>query len=131
VNGVIKGGIMITDVASVTSKVDLPTTANRGSQTDPHSTNRRVAEHTRGSEFSPASPTHRVALEQAVGKVREALQQSNSHLLIEVDQELQRAVIKIVSGDTGEVIRQIPPQEVIDLAKNLANHKGLLFKEHG
>lgn len=117
-------------ITNVTSKVNLPTTINRGSQTDPPSTNTRVAEHARGSEFSPASPTHRVALEQAVGKVREALQQSSSHLQIEVDQELQRAVVKIVSGDTGEVIRQIPPQEVIDLAKNLANHKGLLFEEH-
>ncbi|MBX3303143.1 MAG: flagellar protein FlaG [Nitrospira sp.] len=117
-------------ITNVTSKVNLPTTANRGSQADPPSTNTRVAEHARGSEFSPASPTHRIALEQAVGKVREALQQSSSHLQIEVDQELQRAIVKIVSGDTGEVIRQIPPQEVIDLAKNLADHKGLLFGEH-
>lgn len=118
---------MITDV---TSKVNLPTTANSGGQTDSPSTNMRAAEHARSSEFSPASPTHRVALEQAVGKIREVLQQSSSHLQLEVDQELQRAVFKIVSGDTGEVIRQIPPQEVIDLAKNLADHQGLLVEKH-
>lgn len=126
-NGVIKGGIMITNV---TSKVDLPTTANRGSQADPPSTNTRVAEHARGSAFTSVSPTQRAALEQAVGKVREAFQQSGSHLQIEVDQELQRVVVKILKGDSGEVIRQIPPQEMIDLAKNLADHKGLLFEEH-
>lgn len=118
---------MITDV---TSKVDLPTTANRRSQTDAPPANTRVAEHRRGSEFTPASPTHRSELEQAIGKVREALQQSGSHLQIEVDQELQRVIVKILKGDSGEVIRQIPPQEVIDLAKNLANQKGLLFEEH-
>jgi len=118
---------MITDV---TSKVDLPTTANRRGHTEAPPTNTRVAEHGRSSEFTPASSTQRAALEQAVGKVREALQQSGSHLQIEVDQELQRVVVKILKGDSGEVIRQIPPQEVINLAKNLANHKGLLFEEH-
>jgi flagellar protein FlaG len=119
-------------ITNVTSKVDLPTTADRGNQADPPSTNTRVAEHAQGSEFTPASTTQRAALEQAVGKVREAFQQSSSHLQIEVDQELQRVVVKIVKGDSGEVIRQIPPQEVIDLAKNLADHKGkgLLFEGH-
>lgn len=117
-------------ITNVTSKVDLPTAANRRSQAEAPPTTTRVAEHARGSEFTPASPTQRAALEQAVGKVRETLQQSGSHLQIEVDQELQRVVVKILKGDSGEVIRQIPPQEVIDLAKNLANHKGLLFEEH-
>ena len=117
-------------ITNVTSKVDLPTTANRRSQADAFPTNAHVAERSHGSEFSPASPTHRVALEQAVGKVREALQQSGSQLQIEVDQDLHRVVVKILNRDSGEVIRQIPPQEVIDLAKDLANHKGLLFEEH-
>jgi flagellar protein FlaG len=47
-----------------------------------------------------------------------------------VDQDLKRVVVKILKGDSGEVIRQIPPQEVIDLAKNLSGSKGLLFGEH-
>jgi flagellar protein FlaG len=117
-------------ITNVTSKVDLPAAVNGRSQADALSTNARVAERSHGSDFSPASPTHRVALEQAVGQVREALQQSGSQLQIEVDQDLQRVVVKIVHRDSGEVIRQIPPQEVIDLAKDLANHKGLLFEEH-
>lgn len=117
-------------ITNVTSKVDLPTTADRRNQTETLPTNARVVEHTRGSDFAPASPAHRVALEQAVGKVREALQQSGSRLQIEVDPDLRRVVVKILDGHSGEVIRQIPLQEVIDLAKNLSNQKGLLFEEH-
>jgi flagellar protein FlaG len=126
VNAVIEGNM----ITNVTSKVDLPTTADRRSQTVALLIDRRVVEHSRGSDFVSASPAHRLALEQAVDKVRETLQQSGSQLQIEVDQELHRVVIKIVKEDSGEVIRQIPPQEVIDLAKDLANHKGLLFEEH-
>jgi len=86
-----------------------------------------VEGRTQGSDFAP---TDRVTLEHAVSKVREAFQQSNSQLQIEVDPDLERVVVKILNGDSGEVIRQIPPKEVIDLAKNLAGLKGALFGEH-
>lgn len=118
---------MITDV---TSKVDLPANANRRSQTDAYPTNEQGTEQARGSDVGLVPPVHRGSLEQAVGKVREILQQSDAHLQIEVDPDLHRVVVKILNGDSGEVIRQIPPQEVIELAKNVSNHKGLLFEEH-
>lgn len=89
-----------------------------------------MAEHTQGDDFSFASPTDRVALEQAVSKVKEAFHQSGSQLQIEVDPDLERVIVKILNGDSGEVIRQIPPKEVIDLAKNLSGAKGALFGEH-
>lgn len=89
-----------------------------------------MVEPAQGADFSFASPTDRVALEQAVSKVKEAFQQSGSQLQIEVDPDLERVIVKILSGDSGEVIRQIPPKEVIDLAKNLPGAKGLLFEEH-
>ncbi len=117
-------------ITNVTSKVDLPASASRRSQTDALPKNEQEAEKIRGSDVSLVSPAHRVSLEQAVGKVREILQQSESHLQIEVDPDLQRVVVKILNAESGEVIRQIPPQEVIELAKNLSNHKGLLFEEH-
>jgi flagellar protein FlaG len=118
---------MITDV---TSKVDLPATASHRGQTDALPRHERTGEQSRGSDFTPTSPTDRSALEQAVGKVRETLQQSGSRLQIEVDPDLKRVVVKVLNGDSGEVIRQIPPQEVIDLAKNLSGLKGSLFGEH-
>lgn len=113
-------------ITNVTSKVDLPAAANNKSQprTKP------VVEHQHGADFSFASPTDRVALEQAVSKIKEAFQQSGSQLQIEVDPDLERVIVKILKGDSGEVIRQIPPKEVIDLAKNLAGTKGVLFEEH-
>jgi len=118
---------MITDVSST---VDLPSTASRKSQTDASIKNGHVAEKAAGSDAVLASPAHRASIEQAVGKVREILQQSSSQLQIEVDADLQRVIVKVLNGDSGEVIRQIPPREVIELAKNLSSKKGLLFEEH-
>lgn len=118
-------------VTNVTAKVDLPAAANNKSQAAVPPRTKPVVEPAQGADFSFASPTDRVALEQAVSKVKEAFQQSGSQLQIEVDPDLERVIVKILSGDSGEVIRQIPPKEVIDLAKNLPGAKGLLFEEHG
>jgi flagellar protein FlaG len=113
-------------ITNVTSKVDLPANASHKSQPSapPRS---KPEERVHGADFSP---TDRVALEHAVSRVKEAFQQSGSHLQIEVDPDLDRVVVKILNGDSGEVIRQIPPKEVIDLAKNLSGSKGALFGEH-
>ena len=117
-------------ITNVTSKVDLPAAANSRSQPAVQPRTKPVAEHTQGADFSFASPTDRVALEQAVSKVKEAFHQSGLQLQIEVDPDLERVIVKILNGDSGEVIRQIPPKEVIDLAKNLSGAKGALFGEH-
>ncbi len=117
-------------ITNVTSKVDLPAAANNKSQSSVQPRTKPVVEQQQGTDFSFASPTDRVALEHAVSKVKEAFQQSGSHLQIEVDPELERVIVKILKGDSGEVIRQIPPKEVIDLAKNLSGEKGVLLEEH-
>lgn len=117
-------------ITNVTSKVDLPNTASHRSQAEATTKNIHVNEKTGGSNTVVEPHEHRAVIERAVGKVREVLQQSNSHLQIEVDSDLQRVIVKILSGDSGEVIRQIPPEEVIALAKDLSSKKGLLFEEH-
>jgi flagellar protein FlaG len=118
---------MITDV---TSKVDLPTSASRRDQTGAPPKNEHVVGNVGSSNLILVSPPNRVSVERAVDRVREILERSDSHLQIEVDPDLQRVIVKVLDGDSGEVIRQIPPQEVIELAKNLSVPKGLLFEEH-
>ena len=116
-------------ITNVTSKVNLPAAAIRTTQPDGPQSERAI-EPAHSSDFKSESQPPQTALDQAVGKVRESLQQSGSRLQLEVDQDLNRVIVKILNGDSGEIIRQIPPQEVIDLAKNLPGTKGLLLGEH-
>jgi flagellar protein FlaG len=46
-----------------------------------------------------------------------------------VDRQSNATVIRVVRTDTGAVIRQIPSQELLDLANNLEQLKGLMFDE--
>ncbi len=48
----------------------------------------------------------------------------------EVDEELNRVVVKILDGESGDVIRQIPPENLLKLAKVLKDQAGLLFDKH-
>ncbi|MDH4085391.1 MAG: flagellar protein FlaG [Nitrospira sp.] len=73
----------------------------------------------------------RSRIEQAAAKVSEVLSQANPQLRIRVDDETEQVVVKVVEQESGEVIRQIPPEELLDLEKYLSSLKGLLLQEQG
>ncbi len=53
----------------------------------------------------------------------------DAKLRLEVDKDLNRVVVKILDGETEEVIRQVPVEELLDIAKKLKEIEGLLFRE--
>lgn len=66
-------------------------------------------------------------LEQAVTRVREVFQKADSRVEFSIDPDLDRVIVKIMDGHSGTVIRQIPQQEVLELAKSLETPTGLLL----
>jgi flagellar protein FlaG len=78
---------------------------------------------------TPASTPTREQVEQAAARVKEVLRGTTSRLEIEIDPDLHRVVVKILNGESGEIIRQIPAQELLDLAKHLDGPKGILVRE--
>jgi flagellar protein FlaG len=77
----------------------------------------------------PVSTPTREQVEQAAARVTEVLRGTTSRLEIEIDPDLHKAVVKIRNGESGEIIRQIPAQELLDLAKYLDAPHGLLIRE--
>jgi flagellar protein FlaG len=88
---------------------------------------RRVEADLRTSTQAPA-PT-REQVEEAAARVKDVLRGTTSRLEIEIDSNLHIVVVKILNGESGEIIRQIPAQELLDLAKHLEEPKGLLVQE--
>ncbi len=52
-------------------------------------------------------------------KINEVLNPLNKELRVEIDQELKIPIFKIVNKETNEVIRQIPLEEILRIAKNI------------
>lgn len=61
-----------------------------------------------------------------INKVMDALAIS---VQFEIDPDYKEVIIKVVDQDTGKVIRQLPSEEVVRVAKALDNLKGLLFAQ--
>jgi len=52
-------------------------------------------------------------------KINEVLNPLNKELRVEIDQELKIPIFKIINKETNEVIRQIPLEEILRIAKNI------------
>lgn len=51
-------------------------------------------------------------------------------LRFSVDHDTGRTVVKVTDANTQEVIRQIPAEEILQLAKEIDRMQGLLFHKH-
>ena len=66
-------------------------------------------------------------LSQAVKQINDFVQDIQRDLEFSVDDDTGRTVIRVYDSKTDELIRQIPNEEVLELAKNLKETNGLLF----
>ena len=75
---------------------------------------------------APPSPQQ---LHEAVGEINKALESASENLQFAVDQDTGKTVVKVIDSSTNEVIRQIPSQEVLAIARSLDRLQGILFKQ--
>mgnify|MGYP001608458864 CR=1 FL=1 len=66
-------------------------------------------------------------LSQAVKQINDFVQDIQRNIEFSVDDDTGRTVIRVYDSSTEELIRQIPNEEVLELAKNLKQNNGLLF----
>jgi flagellar protein FlaG len=65
-------------------------------------------------------------VEQAVAEINKTLQSKAQSLEFSIDDDSKRTIVKVIDQSTKEVLRQIPTPEALQIAKSLANSKGLL-----
>ncbi len=68
------------------------------------------------------------SLKEMVGAVQEELEKLNVRLVFNVDKKTGEIVVKVVDPKTNEVIRQIPPEELLRIREKLDELVGILFE---
>lgn len=68
-------------------------------------------------------------LEAAVKAVQEFTQPMANSLEFSLDDESGRTIVKVVDTSTDEVIRQIPSEEMLEIARALDRLQGLLVRQ--
>lgn len=87
----------------------------------------RSPQATRTDPTTEPSAADRKAIEDTITKIRESIGPANSSLKIQIDPDIDRIVVKIVDDQSGEVIRQIPSQEMVEIAKRLDAMQGIFI----
>ena len=111
-------------VTATTNPVRQPTAAQSAAE----------ATRTTSETQAPAATGENAAvtsenLTSAVKAVNDFVNSVNSNLLFSVDDDTGKTIVKVVDKNPDEVIRQIPSEEMLSIAKALDNIKGLLVKQ--
>ncbi|MFZ3285914.1 MAG: flagellar protein FlaG [Telluria sp.] len=86
-----------------------------------------VQEAAQVQQAKPAPSEEQVA--QALKSINNVLQLRSPDLEFSVDSESERTIVKVVDKKTQEVIRQMPSQEALDIAKALDKLQSLLIRD--
>jgi len=67
--------------------------------------------------------------EEVVTRLQETLQHVEPRIELSVDKELNQVIFRVFDKESGELIRQIPSENVLKLDRFFADQSGLLVEE--
>jgi flagellar protein FlaG len=126
--------------------VNLATTSNLASRKDSLSTlmDKQVSQAQAGlpdsgiqsagdtdrnvNKVNSASKVDSEELHKAVDDISKSMNVMQKGLAFKVDEDSGMQVVKVIDVKTGDLIRQIPNEEALDMAKKLNEVAGLLMK---
>ena len=81
--------------------------------------------HKKSNELSISD----AALQKALEKVNKALKGIDTRLEYSVHKETGDIMVKVINEETKEVVREVPPEKIIDLVVKLQELSGLIIDE--
>ncbi len=93
-----------------------------GGEKNPHQT-AAAADKSRND-----APSREKVLE-SVEQLNNASNQLNERLSFSYNEKVDRVIVKIIDGQTNEVIREIPPRDIIKLVEHIKDYLGMIVDE--
>ncbi len=117
-------------ISSINSRfIPSPSQSPVSSRVDPHKPEPHQDAPSQAEQGGPQVPPTQTELGQAVDELNGFVQSVQRQLQFRVDDTTGRTVVKVIDRETDEVIRQIPPEEVLRLAQYLREgDEGLMFR---
>jgi len=107
-------------LALIASRSALPGTLRQAAQPAPAA----------GAAAAEAAPTTvAVQTERAVREINEAMKMLSTNLRFQVDEDSGRTIVKVVDGESGDVLRQIPSETTLQIARSLDRLAGHLVSD--
>ncbi len=90
------------------------------------STHQETAKQTKHKE---QKPLERAEMESMVEGMNKFLEPSNTTIQFELHDKLDRYYVKLVDRETKELVREIPPEKMLDMYAQMAEFMGFLVDE--
>ena len=69
-------------------------------------------------------------IKEVITRLQTTLQDVEPRLELSVDQELHQVILRILDKESGELIRQIPSEDILELKRFLADQSGLFVEKN-
>ena len=72
----------------------------------------------------PEQAEQKVAPEEILNKIKDITENGLYSVRFETDKDTHKMVVRLVDQKSGEVIRQLPPEELLELSQSLSEWRG-------
>jgi flagellar protein FlaG len=104
-------------------------TASGGRCTEGNAEAPRLQTPQDAAQADKAAPPSSEELNQAVKQIQDVITKTANRLEFSIDEDLGVSIVKVVDTESKKLIRQIPSEEVLKIAKALDTLQGLLVKQ--
>lgn len=110
----------------VTSMIDLNTDKAGSVRFTPQNV---PGVHKNGQEDNNGLDISEKTLIKAIEKANEKLVVANRELEFSIHEKTKEIIVRVIDVDTKEVIREIPPEKILNMVANMLELAGLLVDE--
>lgn len=116
------------DMGSLASRVGVVTTvaAAKTNEVKAATATPEVAETRRNDSMTEADREQVLA---AAEEMQNYMDAAGRNLQFQLDDDSGRMIVRVTEASTGDVIRQMPSEEALRLAENLADIRSVLFSD--
>lgn len=119
--------MMITNVKSTTMGVAV-TSASRQKEVKPNdAAPAPVKEIEKNQQESRAGPVSREETKEIVKSLNGHMNLLQTTLNFRISEETDQIIVRVVNRETNELIRQIPPEELVTLQAKMEELTGIIF----
>jgi flagellar protein FlaG len=88
----------------------------------------QMSQASAGDQSSDSKASHAENAHSAVEKFQSLVQDLQRNLDFSIDDSSGQVVVKVMDGESGTLIRQIPSEDLLRLSERLEDMRSLLFK---
>ncbi len=75
-------------------------------------------------------PLTKDQVQASVARLQEILKQVDPRIEISLEKDINQVIFRVVDKESGELIRQIPSEKAVELARLFSGHSGLFVEEN-